>query len=58
MSMKASDYSCIPLCPDCHRIGRSAYHRIGRAAFAARHGLDLTGKCAGLVAAWLARGAA
>ena len=52
MSMKSSDYSCIPLCPDCHRGGPFAYHRVGRAAFAARFGLDLAGECAALVAAW------
>src|SRR3954451_24651277 len=33
MSIKASDYSCIPLCQDCHRVGSFAYHRLGRAAF-------------------------
>jgi len=26
MSMKASDYSCIPLCVSCHRTGVHAYH--------------------------------
>jgi hypothetical protein len=30
MAMKASDYSCIPLCSDCHRLGQLAYHRIGK----------------------------
>ena len=41
MSMKASDYSCVPLCASCHRTGVHAYHsadgkrkmeaRVGRA---------------------------
>ena len=55
MSMKSSDYSCIPLCPGCHRVGPFAYHRLGGAQFAARHGLDLAGECARLLAAWRAR---
>ncbi len=33
MSMKASDYSCVPLCPDCHTQAPDAYHRIGKRAF-------------------------
>jgi hypothetical protein len=33
MSMKASDYSCVPLCPECHTRGPVAYHRIGKHAF-------------------------
>ena len=33
MSMKASDYSCVPLCPDCHTQAPGAYHRIGKRAF-------------------------
>jgi hypothetical protein len=41
-SMKSSDHSCIPLCPDCHRIGRFAYHRLGRAALLLRWKIDLT----------------
>src|SRR5689334_13974397 len=30
MRMKASDYSCIPLCVDCHQLAPESYHRIGR----------------------------
>src|ERR1051325_10822813 len=30
MSMKESDYSCVPLCADCHRLGPRAYHRMGQ----------------------------
>ena len=41
MSQKSSDYSCIPLCSDCHTLGEKAYHRIGRETFEARHGLDI-----------------
>ena len=37
MSMKASDYSCVPLCPDCHTQGPGAYHRIGKRAFERAH---------------------
>jgi hypothetical protein len=39
MSMKASDYSCVPLCPECHTRGPMAYHRIGKRAFERVHGL-------------------
>lgn len=41
MAQKASDYSCIPLCGDCHQHGPDAYHRIGRDEFERRHGIDL-----------------
>ena len=40
MSMKASDYSCVPLCSDCHTQAPSAYHRVGKRAFESRHGLS------------------
>lgn len=36
MAMKASDYSCIPLTVEEHR----EYHRVGRAAFERRNGID------------------
>lgn len=41
MAQKASDYSCIPLCPHCHRTARNAYHLLGRAEFEHRHGLNI-----------------
>jgi hypothetical protein len=41
MRQKASDYSCIQLCANCHTQGPQAYHPIGRAAFAARWKLDV-----------------
>ncbi len=37
MSMKPSDYSCVPLCPDCHTQAPGAYHRVGRRAFERAH---------------------
>ena len=40
MAMKASDYSCIPLCPACHTFGPESYHVLGRAAWEARHAVD------------------
>jgi len=40
MSMKASDYSCVPLCPDCHTRVPGAYHRIGKRAFEESHVLS------------------
>jgi hypothetical protein len=54
MSMKASDYSCIPLCPDCHRAGRFAYHRVGREAFLHHWRIDLRELVELLNAAWRA----
>jgi hypothetical protein len=41
MSMKASDYSCIPLCPDCHTKAPGAYHRVAKRAFECSNGLSL-----------------
>src|ERR1700689_4938475 len=41
MAMKPSDYSCIPLCKNCHTAGRGAYHRIGRPTFERIFGVDL-----------------
>ena len=40
--MKASDYSCVPLCADCHTQAPGAYHRIGRLAFERSQGLSFT----------------
>src|ERR1035438_9571510 len=37
MSMKASDYSCVPLCADCHTRTPGAYHRVGKRAFEQRY---------------------
>ena|ERR1017187_6096530 len=45
MSQKASDYSCVPLCADCHTQAPGAYHRIGKGAFERTHGF----RCAALV---------
>lgn len=41
ISMKASDYSAIPLCSHCHRMSSDSYHALGRDEFEERHGLDL-----------------
>jgi hypothetical protein len=40
MSQKASDYSCVPLCADCHTQAPGAYHRAGKATFERRHRLS------------------
>ena len=40
MSQKASDYSCVPLCGNCHTRATGAYHRIGKRAFEEQHGLS------------------
>ena len=55
MSMKSSDYSCIPLCSDCHTRGPHAYHRIGREQFAQRHGMNLPEIAAQLTQLWTSK---
>jgi hypothetical protein len=50
MSMKASDYSCVPLCSDCHTKAPGAYHRVGKRTFEHQHGL-----CCARIAARLNR---
>jgi len=52
MSMKASDYSCVPLCRDCHTQGRGAYHRVGKRIFERAHGLDFAAEVRRLNAKW------
>jgi hypothetical protein len=54
MSIKSSDYSCIPLCSDCHRQAPHAYHRIGRDAFERRHSLNFPKIAARLNEMWRA----
>lgn len=43
LKQKASDYSCIPLCTDCHTLNAGSYHQIGRGDFERRHQLDIKG---------------
>lgn len=53
--LKASDYSCVPLCQGCHTFNPRAYHRIGRDAFAELWNLDFEGMVVRLNAAWRER---
>ena len=55
MSMKASDYSCVPLCAECHTRGPMAYHRIGKRAFERVHGLRFASIAARLRREWKTR---
>ena len=55
MSMKASDYSCVPLCPECHTQGSGAYHRIGKRVFENARGLRLEALVTQLQRAWRER---
>jgi hypothetical protein len=41
MKLKASDYSCVPLCTECHTMRPDSYHRLGREDFERRHELHL-----------------
>jgi len=50
--MKASDYSCVPLCSDCHTQAPGAYHRVGKRAFELRHGICFAGIVAQLNREW------
>jgi hypothetical protein len=52
MSMKASDYSCVPLCADCHTRGPLAYHRIGKRAFERVHTVQFRSIVARLRREW------
>jgi hypothetical protein len=55
MSMKASDYSVVPLCGDCHTQAPGAYHRVGKRAFEREHGLCCAKIVARLHREWQAR---
>ena len=55
MSIKASDYSCVPLCSDCHTQAPGAYHSVGKRAFEDRHDLCFLRIVAQLNREWLAR---
>ena len=46
--MKASDYSCVPLCTDCHTQAPGAYYPIGRPAFETARGVCLEDLVVGL----------
>jgi hypothetical protein len=37
LSQKASDYSVVPLCADCHTQAPGAYHRVSKRTFEQRH---------------------
>ena len=52
MSMKASDYSCVPLCSDCHTRGPCSYHRIGKREFESSNNLRFTDLVARLQREW------
>jgi len=52
MSMKASDYSCVPLCADCHTQAPGAYHRIGKRALERTHGFCCAAQVKRLHAEW------
>jgi len=52
MSMKASDYSCVPLCPDCHTQAPGAHYRVGRRQFERSEGICFAALVAQLQKAW------
>lgn len=50
--VKASDYSAIPLCHQCHRTGIYSYHAAGKRTFAAMYCLDFDALVAKYNALW------
>lgn len=40
LQLKASDYSCVPICMQCHTMAPDSYHRLGRVGFEAVHQVD------------------
>src|ERR1019366_2770677 len=58
MSMKASDYSCVPLCSDCHTQTPGAYHRVGKRPFEQRCGISFARIVARLNREWQEKQAA
>lgn len=55
MAMKPSDYSCIPLCRNCHTAAKGAYHRIGKFAFERAYSIDLQALVKALNVSWAAQ---
>ncbi len=51
MSQKASDFTCVPLCWECHW----EYHRIGKRAFERAFGIRFARICADLNARFFSR---
>jgi hypothetical protein len=41
LGQKASDYTCVPLCAEHHRIAKDAVDKIGNAQFEQRFAVDL-----------------
>ena len=52
MSMKASDYTCVPLTPEEHR----EYHQIGRASFERKYGVSFQQAVRRLSELWFSLG--
>ena len=57
MSMKASDYSCVPLCSDCHTKAPAAYHRVGKREFERSKGLCFAALVTRLQLDWIRKSA-
>ena len=41
IGQKSSDYTCIPLCDNCHLFSPDSLHRIGRQEFEQHHNLEI-----------------
>jgi len=52
VGQKSSDFSCIPLCALCHRVGPRSFHAIGRNEFERLNRLDFAIIIRNLLKAW------
>ena len=52
LRQKSSDYSCVPLCGFCHRLGPHSYHVLGKKAFEQFHLVDLANLVEQMNALW------
>ena len=41
MKLKASDFSAVPLCGECHTTGANSYHKLGKREFEVRRNVQL-----------------
>ena len=53
LRQKASDFSCVPLCAEHHRLSGQSYHNIGKKAFEELHQINLKSKVNWCFNLWL-----
>jgi hypothetical protein len=55
LGQKSSDYSAIPLCDVCHRLGAASLHQLGPVEFERVHELKIAELVDMFQAVWLSR---